>query len=85
MLQEVAQFQGVKIDWNELVKKTSTGITNAREYQTLWRHLAYRGALPETLEDGDEPLVSFGLLSFSRSAIAQLGEGVHLPFHIWMN
>ncbi|XP_048129854.1 uncharacterized protein LOC115739540 isoform X3 [Rhodamnia argentea] len=56
LLREVAQFQGVKVDWNELVKKTSTGITNAREYQTLWRHLAYRGSLPEKLEDGDEPL-----------------------------
>ncbi|KAI6689218.1 hypothetical protein NL676_026046 [Syzygium grande] len=55
LLQEVAQFQGVKVDWNELVKKTSTGITNAREYRTLWRHLAYRGTLPEKLEDGDEP------------------------------
>ncbi|XP_039171634.1 uncharacterized protein LOC104449190 isoform X2 [Eucalyptus grandis] len=56
LLQEVAQFQGVKVDWNELVKKTSTGITNAREYRTLWRHLAYRSTLPEKLEDGDEPL-----------------------------
>lgn len=56
LLQEVAQFQGVKVDWNELVKKTSTGITNAREYRTLWRYLAYRSTLPEKLEDGDEPL-----------------------------
>jgi hypothetical protein len=27
------------------VKKTSTGITSAREYQLLWRHLAYRDSL----------------------------------------
>ncbi|KAG8503214.1 hypothetical protein CXB51_001068 [Gossypium anomalum] len=38
LLQEVAQFPGVKLDWNALVKKTSTGISNAREYQMLWRH-----------------------------------------------
>lgn len=57
LLQEVAQSEGVKIDWNALVKKTSTGISNAREYQMLWRYLAYRHTLLETLEDGAQPLV----------------------------
>ncbi|MBA0550569.1 hypothetical protein Golob_021504 [Gossypium lobatum] len=56
LLQEVAQFPGVKLDWNALVKKTSTGISNAREYQMLWRHLAYRDVLLEKLEDGADPL-----------------------------
>ncbi|GMJ02525.1 hypothetical protein HRI_003921700 [Hibiscus trionum] len=56
LLQEVAQFPDVKLDWNALVKKTSTGISNAREYQMLWRHLAYREGLFEKLEDGAEPL-----------------------------
>ncbi|KAJ4832853.1 hypothetical protein Tsubulata_001939 [Turnera subulata] len=56
LLQEVAQFDGVKIDWNALVKKTSTGISNAREYQMLWRHLAYRHALLEKPDDGAQPL-----------------------------
>ncbi|XP_007018232.2 PREDICTED: uncharacterized protein LOC18591811 isoform X1 [Theobroma cacao] len=56
VLQEVAQFPGVKLNWNALVKKTSTGISNAREYQMLWRHLAYRDVLLEKLEDGAEPL-----------------------------
>ncbi|EOY15458.1 Homeodomain-like superfamily protein isoform 2 [Theobroma cacao] len=56
LLQEVAQFPGVKLNWNALVKKTSTGISNAREYQMLWRHLAYRDVLLEKLEDGAEPL-----------------------------
>ncbi|KAJ9166464.1 hypothetical protein P3X46_021215 [Hevea brasiliensis] len=56
LLQEVAQFQSVKIDWNALVKTTTTGISNAREYQLLWRHLAYRHALFEKLEDGAQPL-----------------------------
>lgn len=57
LLQEVAQLADVKIDWNALVKKTSTGISNAREYQMLWRHLAYGHALLEKLEDGVQPLV----------------------------
>uniref|UniRef100_A0A5B6ZG55 Uncharacterized protein n=1 Tax=Davidia involucrata TaxID=16924 RepID=A0A5B6ZG55_DAVIN len=56
LLQEVAQVPDVKLDWNALVKKTTTGISNAREYQMLWRHLAYRDTLLERLEDGAEPL-----------------------------
>ncbi|KAJ6335416.1 hypothetical protein OIU78_012113 [Salix suchowensis] len=56
LLQEVAQSDGAKIDWNALVKRTSTGISNAREYQMLWRHLAYRHDLPEKFDDGAHPL-----------------------------
>lgn len=56
LLQEVELCADVKLDWKELVKKSNTGITNAREYQMLWRHLAYRGGLDEKLEDGAEPL-----------------------------
>ena len=58
LLQEVAQVPGVRIDWNALVKKTTTGISNAREYQMLWRHLAYRDALLQRSEDGAETVVS---------------------------
>ncbi|KAM7520846.1 hypothetical protein LguiB_019808 [Lonicera macranthoides] len=57
LLQEVAKVADVKIDWNELVKKTNTGISSAREYQMLWRHLAYRNALLERLDEEDQPLV----------------------------
>ncbi|TKY74433.1 telomeric repeat binding factor 2 [Spatholobus suberectus] len=57
LLQELAQNPQPKIDWSELVKKSATGISNAREYQMLWRHLAYRHSLPENFEDGAEPLV----------------------------
>ena len=58
-LREVAQSPGVKVDWNALVKNTTTGITNARECQILWRHLAYRQPFPEKMEEqGDQPLVS---------------------------
>lgn len=57
LLQEVAHCPGVKIDWNALVQNTSTGISDAREYQMLWRHLAYRHALLDKLEDGAHPMV----------------------------
>lgn len=56
MLQEMAYYSEIKMDWNELVKKTTTGITNAREYQLLWRHLSYREPLLP-LEDDAQPLV----------------------------
>ncbi|KVI06769.1 Homeodomain-like protein, partial [Cynara cardunculus var. scolymus] len=56
LLQEVAQVQDAKIDWNALVKRTTTGITNPREYQMLWRHLAYRDPLVENLEEEAKPL-----------------------------
>lgn len=58
LLQEVAQYSDAKLDWDALVQKTTTGISNAREYQMLWRHLAYRDSLTET-QDGALPLVSF--------------------------
>jgi len=53
----------VKIDWNVLVKNTTTGISNAREYQMLWRHLAYDNPLLKKIEDGAEPLVSLRFCS----------------------
>ncbi|XP_020868171.1 uncharacterized protein LOC9328581 isoform X3 [Arabidopsis lyrata subsp. lyrata] len=55
MLQEMAYYSEIKMDWNELVKKTTTGITNAREYQSLWRHLSYRHPLLP-VEDDAQPL-----------------------------
>ncbi|XP_010490264.1 PREDICTED: uncharacterized protein LOC104768011 [Camelina sativa] len=55
MLQEMAYYSELKMDWNELVKKTTTGITNAREYQLLWRHLSYREPLLP-VEDDAQPL-----------------------------
>ena len=47
-----------KFDWNEMVRKTSTGISNPREYQMLWRRLAYNTSLVEVLDEEVEPLVS---------------------------
>nr|GMD96477.1 uncharacterized protein LOC109152793 [Ipomoea batatas] len=53
---QVEQAKEVKYDWNALVKKTKTGITNAREYQMLWRHLAYGHAFVDGLVDEAQPL-----------------------------
>ncbi|VVA90633.1 unnamed protein product [Arabis nemorensis] len=55
LLQEMAYYSEIKMDWNEMVKKTTTGITNAREYQLLWRHLSYRDPLLR-VEDDAQPL-----------------------------
>ncbi|BFG19447.1 hypothetical protein CerSpe_057210 [Prunus speciosa] len=56
LLHEVAHWPEAKIDWIRLVAKTSTGISNAREYQMLWRHLAYREALVDKFDNGSQPL-----------------------------
>ncbi|XP_058744640.1 uncharacterized protein LOC131617349 [Vicia villosa] len=45
LLQEVASNAGWKINWKELVKKSSTGISSVEEYRILWRHLAYGDSL----------------------------------------
>lgn len=58
LLREVAQVSEVRIDWDKLVKNSSTGISNAREYQMLWRHLAYRHTLLENMDCLTGPLVS---------------------------
>jgi hypothetical protein len=65
VLQELTHYNESKFDWNELVKKTTSGISNAREYQMLWRHLAYRYNLPENFdEEGDDPMVCVILTLF---------------------
>lgn len=56
LLREIAKCASAKIDWNSLAKNTATGITNAREYQMLWRHIAYRGTLSDNYEDDSQPL-----------------------------
>ncbi|KAL6899199.1 hypothetical protein ACP4OV_005857 [Aristida adscensionis] len=56
-LQEVAQHaEGRRIDWKAVVRKTTTGITSAREYQMLWRYFAYNHELQETFDAPDVPL-----------------------------
>lgn len=58
LLQEVTHSVEVNMDWNALVKNTSTGISDAREYQMLWRHLAYHHSLLPKFDHGAQPLVS---------------------------
>ncbi|XP_021752113.1 uncharacterized protein LOC110717663 isoform X2 [Chenopodium quinoa] len=56
LLKEMAQVVDVKIDWQALMAKTETGIKSAREYQMLWRHLAYRQPLIENVCPEEPPL-----------------------------
>ncbi|XP_047968883.1 CUE domain-containing protein C354.10-like isoform X2 [Salvia hispanica] len=57
LLQEVDQAAaGVKINWREVVKNSATGISGAREYQMLWRHLTYGEPLIDHLDNDAEPL-----------------------------
>lgn len=58
LLQEVAVVAEKKIDWKAMVKNTTTGISNPREYQMLWRHIAYRDDLIDLLNTAVDPLVS---------------------------
>ncbi|PON49776.1 GAMYB transcription factor [Parasponia andersonii] len=69
LLHEVANCTEVKIDWNALVVNTSTGISNAKEFQMLWRHLAYRHTLLENFEDGDQPLDDDSDLEYELEAV----------------
>lgn len=69
LIHEISQAteKDVTIDWRTLVKGTSTGLSNAREYQMLWRHLAYRDPL-EKVEEGEEPLSDESDLEFELEA-----------------
>ncbi|KAG2692543.1 hypothetical protein I3760_08G057100 [Carya illinoinensis] len=76
LLQEVAHCPDVKIDWNALVKNTSTGISDAREYQMLWRHLAYRHDLLGKLEYGAHPLDDDSDLEYEVGAFPTVSSDV---------
>ncbi|XP_020588579.1 uncharacterized protein LOC110030282 isoform X2 [Phalaenopsis equestris] len=68
LLKEIFEFADVKIDWKALVKSSSTGISNAQEYQMLWRHLAYCEPLCENLV-GDEAREDDSDLEFELEAV----------------
>lgn len=67
LLQELANYPDSKFDWDDLVAKTSTGISNAREYQMLWRHLAYGHSFDENSDLDNQPLVCIHKTLFDRS------------------
>ncbi|KAK7321279.1 hypothetical protein VNO77_31764 [Canavalia gladiata] len=52
LLQELSNYPYPKFDWNELVAKTSTGISDVEEYRMLWHLLAYG----QNFEDTAQPL-----------------------------
>ncbi|KAL9164880.1 hypothetical protein ABFS82_06G134400 [Erythranthe guttata] len=56
LLQEVEKVAGEKIDWNAIVKNTTTGISSARECQMLWRHLAYGQNLTDQFDNATNPM-----------------------------
>lgn len=56
LLQEIANCGSSKLPWHSLVKSSNTGIKNAREYQALWRHLAYRIDIADSYEDDLQPM-----------------------------
>ncbi|XP_075506072.1 uncharacterized protein LOC142543002 isoform X2 [Primulina tabacum] len=68
LLQEVAQVPGDKIDWNAIVKNTATGISSAKEYQALWRHLAYGQNLLDQSDDDENPMDDDSDLEYEREA-----------------
>ncbi|CAK9863297.1 unnamed protein product [Sphagnum jensenii] len=56
LLREIAKCETAKLDWDALVKSSATGISSAREYQALWRSLAYRVELKQCFEEDECPL-----------------------------
>lgn len=62
LIREIARCESSKLDFNALVKKSSTGISCAREYQALWRHIAYRAELDDAYEEDAELLVCLHFL-----------------------
>ncbi|BBM98038.1 protein Mp1R-MYB6 [Marchantia polymorpha subsp. ruderalis] len=64
LIREIARCESSKLDFNALVKKSSTGISCAREYQALWRHIAYRAELDDAYEEDAELLEDDSDLEF---------------------
>jgi len=80
LLQELANYPHSKFNWNDLVAKTSTEISNAREYQMLWRHLAY-GHSMEILDHDAQPLVCT-LLNYIWICFCLNCDYLHYNFYI---
>ncbi|CAJ1971670.1 unnamed protein product [Sphenostylis stenocarpa] len=73
LLQELSNYPHLKFNWSDLVAKTSTGISNAREYQMLWRHLAY-GHSMEILDHDAQPLEDDSDIECEREALPHLNR-----------
>jgi hypothetical protein len=57
MLREIARCKSAKLDWVVLCKGTATGIRNPKEYQAVWRSIAYHSELDDSFEGNESPLV----------------------------
>ncbi|MCO5614847.1 hypothetical protein L7F22_069131 [Adiantum nelumboides] len=76
LLQEVSNIAGSKVDWTSVVRNSNTGINSAREYQALWRHLAYRANLPDNSEFDAEVLEDESDLEFEVKPLPGVGPDV---------
>ncbi|MCO5593756.1 hypothetical protein L7F22_047773 [Adiantum nelumboides] len=76
LLQEVSNTAGSKVDWTSVVRNSNTGINSAREYQALWRHLAYRANLPDNSEFDAEVLEDESDLEFEVEPLPGVGPDV---------
>ncbi|KAK4389038.1 hypothetical protein Sango_2240800 [Sesamum angolense] len=69
-----AQVAGEKIDWHEMVKNTATGISGAREYQMLWRHLAYGETLIDQFDHDADLMDDDSDLEYELEAFPAVGR-----------
>ncbi|KAG0622023.1 hypothetical protein M758_3G065300 [Ceratodon purpureus] len=56
MLREISRCKSAKLDWVMLCKGTATGITNPKEYQAVWRSIAYHAELDDSFDGNESPL-----------------------------
>ncbi|KAL3613849.1 hypothetical protein CASFOL_041923 [Castilleja foliolosa] len=73
LLQEMSQAAGEKMDWHEMVKNTATGISGAREYQMLWRHIAY-GETLDQIDHDQNPMDDGSDLEYELEAFPAAGR-----------
>ncbi|KAL6556539.1 hypothetical protein OROGR_005827 [Orobanche gracilis] len=78
LLQEVSQVAAEKINWHEVVKNTATGISGAREYQMLWRHLAYGETLVDRIDHDQNPMDDDSDLEYELEPFPTVGREVSL-------
>ncbi|KAL3650970.1 hypothetical protein CASFOL_007373 [Castilleja foliolosa] len=74
LLQEVSQVAEENINWHEIVKNTATGISGAREYQMLWRHLAYGETLIDQIDHDQNPMDDDSDLEYEMEAFPAAGR-----------
>ncbi|KAL6501875.1 hypothetical protein OROGR_027008 [Orobanche gracilis] len=78
LLKEVSQVAAEKINWQEVVKNTTTGISGAREYQMLWRHLAYGETLVDQIDHDQNPMDDDSDLEYELEPFPTVGREASL-------